>query len=336
MTRLDQLLWYRILLFLSFALLPTILWGQEVNLLRKLDERIPIKTTGGILFWGDVLYSNGWHIQKNAATDSYRLLDTNSVQRAYGTFDDCKNRLDEIQTEEGIPLMTGTIVIILHGFGSNSLMTRDLGEWLQERETHNHVFCMSYPSTMQSIFDHAKMLDRVIKNLPPTINRIDFIGHSLGSIVIRRYLSGPLDENWQVPENRMEYRRRFSPDPRIGRFVMLGPPNHGAVIATRLIGNDPVRRFFTGKSGDELGTHWKEVEKTLGIPCCPFMIIAGGRGNNMGYNLLIPGDNDGMVSTEGTRLEGAEKWMFFNVGHNEMLLTPAVFNAIEKFLLKGE
>ncbi|MDR0327609.1 MAG: hypothetical protein LBI05_04860 [Planctomycetaceae bacterium] len=323
-------------LLLACTLFPSPFWGQESTTLRKLDERIPIKTTGGILFWGDVLFSNGWYIQKNVATDSYRLLDTNAVQRAFGTFDECKNRLDEIQAEEGVLPMTGTMVIVLHGFGSNSLMTRSLGEWLQEQETHDYVFCMSYPSTMQSIFEHAKMLDRFVKNLPPTIKRIDFIGHSLGSIVIRRYLSGPLDEDWRVPDNKMEFRKTFSPDPRIGRFVMLGPPNHGAVIASRMIGNDPVRRFLMGRSGDELGTNWNEVEKTLGIPCCPFMIVAGGRGNNRGYSLLIPGDNDGIVSTEGTQLEGAEKWMFFNVGHNEMLISTAVFNAVEKFLLKGE
>ena len=324
-------------IFVSLLLLfPAALCGQEISPLRKWDEKIPIKTTGGLLFWGDVLYNSGWHIQKNAATESYRLLDANAVQRAYGTFDECKNRLDEILTEEGILPMTGTAVIILHGFGSNSLLTRHLGDWLREQKTHDHVFCMSYPSTMQSILEHAQMLEHVVKNLPPTIKRIDFIGHSLGSLVIRRYLSGPLDKDWRVPENPMEYRKQFSPDARIGRFVMLGPPNHGAVIATKLIGNDPVRQFLTGRSGAEIGTNWQETEKTLGIPCCPFMIVAGGRGNNMGYSLLIPGDNDGMVSTEGTRLEGAEKWMFFNVGHNEMLLAPAVFSAIEKFLLKGE
>ena len=304
--------------------------------MRKLDEKVPIKTTGGLIFWGDVFYSSGWHIQKNAATGSYRLLDTHAVQRAFGSFDECKNRLETIQAEEGILPMSGTIVIVLHGFGSNILMTRKLGEWLRERDTHDYIFCMSYPSTMQSILEHAKMLESVVQNLPPTVRRIDFIGHSLGGLVIRRYLSGPLDEHWQVPEDKMEFRKKFSPDSRVGRFVMLGPPNHGAVIATKLIGNDPVRRFFSGESGDELGTHWEETEKTLGIPCCPFAIIAGGRGNNQGYSRLIPGDDDGMVSTEGTRLEGAEKWMLFNVSHNEILLTPAVFNAVEKFLLKGE
>jgi len=324
---------FLILLLVSF---PQLLRGQEGGLLRTLDERIPIRTTGGMLFWGDVLFDNGWYIQRNVATNSYRLLDVNAIQRAYGTFDECKNRLEAIQAEEGILPMTGTVVIILHGFGANAMMTRSLGDWLRERRTHDHVFCMSYPSTMQPILEHARMLDSVVRNLPPTVSRIDFVGHSLGSIVIRRYLSGPLDENWRVPENRMEFRQQFSPDPRIGRFVMLGPPNHGAVIAARLIGNDPVRRFFSGASGDELGINWKETEKMLGIPCCPFMIIAGGRNNDIGFSLLIPGDDDGMVSTEGTKLEGAEKWMLFNVVHNELLQSPAVFNAVERFLLWGE
>ena len=315
---------------------PVSLGGQETNPLRKLDEMIPVKTTGGILFWGDVLFNNGWHIQENSTMGSYRLLDSNAVQRAYGTYDECKNRLDTIQAEEGVPPMTGSVVIILHGFGANSIWTQDLGDYLQERKTHDHVFCMAYPSTRQGIFDHAKLLDSVVRNLPPTVERIDFVGHSLGSLVIRRYLSGPLTEDWQVPEDRMAFRQQFSPDPRIGRFVMLGPPNHGSVMAAKLIGNSPIRQYFTGESGNELGTQWEETEKSLGIPCCPFMIVAGGRNNNIGYSLMIPGDDDGIVSTEGTKLQGAEKWMLFNVIHNELLQSPAVFAAVEKFLLRGE
>ena len=327
---------YPILLLLSFTLFPQTLEGQETGTFKKLDEHFPVVTTGGMVFWGDVLYSSGWHIQKNVTTKNFRLLDDNSIQRAFGTFDECKKRLEDILVEEAVPPMIGTMVIILHGFGSNSLLTRHMGDWLRERKTHDYVFCASYPSTRQSILEHAQMLDRLVKNLPPTVKRIDFIGHSLGSLVARRYLCGPLDEDWRVPEDKMGFRQKFSPDPRVGRFVMLGPPNNGAVIAAKLIGNDPVRQFLMGKSGDELGTDWKDAEKTLGIPCCPFMIVAGGRGNSLGYNFLIPGDNDGTVSTEGTKLEGSEKWMLFNVGHNEMLFTHAVFNAVEKFLLKGE
>jgi pimeloyl-ACP methyl ester carboxylesterase len=321
--------------FLSLILclvIPVLLSAQESKPLQNLDEKIPIKTTGGILFWGDVLFFHDWHIQQNVKNDSYRLLDGNSIQRAYGSFDDCKKRLNEIQVEEGILPMSGTAVIILHGFGSNAMTTRHLAGWLREKKAYDYVFNMAYPSTMQSIFDHTKMLDRVVKNLPPTIKQIDFVGHSLGSIIIRRYLSGPLDPDWKVPDDRLAARKKFSPDKRVGKFVMLGPPNHGAVIAAKMIGNDPVRRFFSGKSGDELGIDWNKTEQTLGIPCCPFAIISGGRGDDRGFSLLIPGDDDGIVSVEGTQLEGTEEWTQFYVGHGEMLLTKEVFEAVLKFL----
>jgi pimeloyl-ACP methyl ester carboxylesterase len=320
---------------LMFFLISVAIFGQETGMLRKIDEKIPVKTAGGILFWGDILFFHDWHIQENVKTNSYRLLDSNSVQRAYGTFEDCQHRLDEIQAEEGLLPMSGTAVIVLHGFGSNAMTTRTLVNWLREKKVYDYVFGITYPSTMQPILDHARMFERVIKNLPPTIKKIDLIGHSLGGIVVRRYLSGPLDADWQVADDPIAARKQFSPDERIGRFVMLGPPNHGSVIAAKLIGNDPVRRFFAGKSGDELGVDWKETEKTLGIPCCPFAIISGGRGDERGFSMMIPGDDDGIVSTEGTYLDGAEAWIRFDVGHGEMLLTEEIFETVLRFLKTG-
>ncbi|MDR0520937.1 MAG: hypothetical protein LBH00_03680 [Planctomycetaceae bacterium] len=321
-----------------FALLlsPLRLAGQENsrNPLKDLDEKIPVKTTGGILFWGDVLFLDEWHIQKNTALNVFRLLDGDADQHALGSFEDCKKRLEKIQAEKGILPMNGTAVIIMHGFGCNAAVMKDLADWMTEKKTHDYVLNVTYPSTMQSILEHAKMLDGIVKNLPPTVKRIDFAAHSLGSIVVRRYLSGPLDEKWRVPENRLNARKNFSPDPRIGRLVMLGPPNNGSELAAKLIGKSSVRRFLTGQSGDELGTRWEETEKTLGIPCCPFAVVAGGRGDGRGYSTLIPGDDDGVVRTEGTKLEGAEKWIFFNVGHTEMLVDEKVFEEVRKFLLQ--
>ncbi|MDR2439435.1 MAG: hypothetical protein LBE12_08725 [Planctomycetaceae bacterium] len=323
-----------IVLFIYFFV-STTLSGQESGIFRKLDEKIPIQTTGGIWFWGDVLFFHDWHIQENVKTNSFRLLDGNSVQRAYGTFEECRQRLEEIQAEEGLLPMAGTAVVLMHGFAGNTKVTRHLAVWLKEQKAYDYVFNVAYPSTMQPVLEHALILDRIIKNLPPTIKRIDLIGHSLGCIVMRRYLSGPLEADWCVSENPLEARKNFTPDSRIGRLVMLGPPNHGSILATKLIGKDPFRRLITGKSGDELGTDWDELQKTLGIPCCPFAIISGGRGDNIGFSLLIPGDDDGIVSTEGTQLEGAEEWIRFDVGHGEMLMTEEIFETCLQFLKTG-
>ncbi|MDR3232189.1 MAG: alpha/beta hydrolase [Planctomycetaceae bacterium] len=300
------------------------------------SEPRPVKTFGGSLLWGDVLFDSDWHIQQNIKTDSCRLLDSKSVQYAFGSFEECKERLEQMKIDEGVLPMSGCAVIILHGYASNASMLRKLADYLKENKTHDHIFCMSYPSTMQPILEHSKRLQQVVDNLPPTIRRIDFIGHSLGSIVIRRYLSGPLDENWQVPPNPLEYRKTFSPagllPSRIGQFVMIGPPNHGAELAKKMIGKAPLRRFLTGKSGDELGTDWDETEKSLGIPCCRFIVIAGGKGDDKGYSSLIPDDDDGIVSTEGTKLEGAAQWKCFPLKHGELLQNTEVFDVIKKIL----
>ncbi|GHT44977.1 hypothetical protein FACS189454_03740 [Planctomycetales bacterium] len=72
----------------------------------------------------------------------------------------------------------------------------------------------------------------------------------------------------------------------------------------------------------------------LGIPCCEFMIISGGRGDSWGYSTMIAGDDDGMVSTEGTKLDGASEWTQFKVRHNEMLLSSEIFEKACRFLEK--
>jgi pimeloyl-ACP methyl ester carboxylesterase len=318
---------------LLFFCVPLTLNAQER---RDIDEIIPVPTAGGMWFYGDVLFFHDWHIQKNVITGNYRLLDGNSIQRSAGTFDDCLKRLEEIQSEEGLLPMSGTAVILLHGFVSNSLVMKTFADYLKDKKEYDNVICMTYPSTVQSIFEHSAMLDSVVRHLPPTVNRIDFIGHSLGCIVIRRYMSGPLKKDWQVPEDKLANRHKFSPDRRIGRFVMLGPPNNGSVVAKRFIGKDPFRRRLLGSSGDELGIDWEKTAKTLGIPSCPFAVITGGRGDSIGFSPVIPGDDDGVVSTEGTKLQGADCWIQFYTGHGQMLLTEEIFDAALQFLKTGK
>lgn len=326
--------------FFIFAVLTFLCAGLAAQEQQKwdIDEIIPVPTSGGMWFYGDVLFFHDWHIQKNVITGNHRLLDGNSIQRSAGTFEDYLKRLEEIQSEEGIVPMSGSAVILLHGFVSNSLVMKTFADYLKEKKAYDNIFCVSYPSTMQSIFDHAVMLDSIVHHLPPTINRIDFIGHSLGCIVIRRYMSGPLKKDWQLPEDKKKLvlRHQFSPDNRVGRFVMLGPPNHGSVVAKRFIGKDPFRRRLLGSSGDELGIDWENMEKTLGIPSCPFAIISGGRGDGIGFSPVIPGDDDGVVSTEGTKLSGADYWIQFYTGHGQMLLTEEIFDLTLQFLKTGK
>ncbi|MDR1478618.1 MAG: hypothetical protein LBJ00_06715 [Planctomycetaceae bacterium] len=296
---------------------------------------MPIRTSGGYLFWGDVLFFRDWHIQKNIKFDSYRLLDGNAVQHAWGTFDECKLRLDELCAEDKLQPMSGNVLIIVHGFGSSGHRTKKLAEWFRDQKIYDHVINFTYPSTSQSIIEHSRMLDNVVRNLSGNVRRIDFIAHSLGSIVVRRYLSGVLDDKWVAAVDPLLVRDKFTPDVRIGRFVMLGPPNHGSELAVKLIGNSKVVRVLTGTTGDELGVRWAETSKSLGIPKCEFAIIAGGRGDDKGFSRLIKGDDDGVVSVEGTKLAGATEWVLFYMEHDDLLQMEVIFEYSSEFLKRG-
>jgi pimeloyl-ACP methyl ester carboxylesterase len=325
-----------IFLFVIFLCGGQLHYGQsDIGGMRRVDERVPIRTSGGYLFWGDVLFFHGWHIQKNINFDSYRLIDSNAIQRAYGTFEECKTRLEEIRQEEKLSPMSGNILIVVHGFGSSGHRTKKLAEWFDDQEVYDHIINFTYPSTTQSILEHARMLESVIKNLSDDVRRIDFVAHSLGCIVVRRYLSGVLDDKWVAPADPVLVRDKFTPDARIGRFVMLGPPNHGAELAVKLIGENRAMRFITGTTGDELGLNWEKTNKSLGIPKCEFAIIAGGRGNNKGFSRLIEGDDDGVVSVEGTKLIGAAEWILFYMKHDDLLQAQIIFEYSLEFLKKG-
>jgi len=317
-----------------FLLSVSAVLGQEISP-RKIDDLIAGRPTSSLFVWGDVYFSREYRIQRHARTGTYRLIDSRSLQRATGSWEECKQRLDELEAEDNIAPLHGRVVILLHGFGSGAFTMRRLAGWLREHEEFDAVLNVSYPSLQQPILEHARLLERIIRGLPDSVTRVDLVGHSLGCIVIRRYLSGPLDDDWQAPPDKLETRGQFLPDKRISRFVMLGPPNHGAEIATKLIGNNPLHRRVFGESGDELGIQWDTTERSLGIPGCPFGIIAGGIGDDRGFSPLITGDDDGIVSTEGTRLEGADDWIQFFVGHAEMLMTEAVFEEVFRFLEQG-
>ncbi len=61
-----------------------------------------------------------------------------------------------------------------------------------EREGKFTVFNVSYPSTRRGIDEHAKTLAGIVARLDG-ITEIDFVGFSMGNVVIRRYLSEQSD-----------------------------------------------------------------------------------------------------------------------------------------------
>lgn len=253
-----------------------------------------MKTLGGMQFWGDVQFFQSWRIQHNVfLKEHYRLLDASDMRHAWGSLEECRAKLTEIRQTEKLPAMSGKAVILLHGITRSS---KHMATFRQPFEKAGYtVFAMDYPSTRVTVQESAGYLKSVIESLEG-ITEINFVVHSMGGILVRTYLK--------------EHAPR---DPRIARMVMIGSPNNGAVMADLL--QEKLNGIFKpifGPAGQQLVTDADGFIANLPIPDFEFAVIAGGRGTSDGFNLLIPGDDDGIVSVSSTRLPGAADFLQVN------------------------
>lgn len=305
------------LLSLVFVALPT--FAEERGQRPAENVNFPSATLGGTQFWSDELVFHRWRIQVNAFTGHYRLLDGDDYRRAWGTFEQCKTKLAEIRREKELPPMKGTAVVTLHGLIRSRDVMDGIGQYLEEEGDMTWIN-VSYASTRRSIDDHAASLAQVIDNLEG-IDKIHFVCHSLGNLVVRRYLgeAAQPQPKWKV-------------DSRIKRFVMLGPPNNGAHLA-EIFKDNKLFGMILGPSGKQIAT-WPEVEKRLGTGNCEFAIIAGTLTGPL-TNPLVAGDDDLIVGVEETKLAGARDFLGIPLTHGSLMHDPYVHKKTLSFLKNG-
>jgi hypothetical protein len=116
--------------------------------------------------------------------------------------------------------------------------------------------------------------------------------------------------------------------------VMLAPPNQGALLADTFADN-LLFQGLTGEAGQQLGRQWPELEKHLATPRFPFAIIAGGKGDETGYNPILYGDNDGVISVEAAKLAGASDFAVVPVLHSFVMGSRQVQQYVLRFLRHG-
>ncbi len=313
-----------------FLLLVPPLWSDDVQNHERagaedrqaLPFNLATPTLGGAQLWTDELIFRKWRIQKNAITRHYRLLDDENHRRAWGTFDECHGHLRSLREKLPLAPIEGEVVLILHGLGRTRASMAGMCKYL-ERGGGFTVLNMSYATTRGTIDDHADSLARVVENLDPGVTDISFVAHSLGNIVIRRFLD--------------DYYRRSDLDAasvRIKRIVMLGPPNKGSELAQRFPRSVLVR-WIGGGSTVDLANGWQSLQKRLATPRCQFGIIAGGQGDEDGRNALLQGDDDLVVTVQETKLPGAQDFVVLPVYHGTIMLDKQAREHTLRFLQHG-
>ncbi len=277
-------------------------------------------TFGGKQLWADQLLFHDWRIQQNVVTGHSRLLDGKNIRHAWGTFAACQMKLAEIRRQQALPSMEGRAVLVLHGLGRTRSSMQKICKYLRESGDFV-VFDVGYPSTRGSVDEHARRLAQVVVNLEG-VEEINFVAHSLGNLVIRRWLFDVRQGAAKLP-----------PNAKLGRVVMIGPPNQRPELADRLLPWD-FSGGIAGAAAHQLSKGWKGLEPKLAVPPLEFGILAGGNLKN-GGNPLIPGDDDWVVSVESTRLATAGDFRVLPVKHTFMMNNRQLHEMTLQFLRHG-
>lgn len=175
----------------------------------------------------------------------------------------------------------------------------------------------SYPSVSAPMVDHIKALREFAQGIH--CERLHFIGHSLGGIVVLKLLEATAD---------------LTP----GRVVLLGSPLQGSRSARGLA------RWPIGKAMLGITMRDEFLPADLQVPPVertwsgrrPVGVIAGAGGFGLGRLVAsLDGDNDGTVLVSETYLPGAADHLVLPVTHTGMLFSGEVARQSAAFLRDG-
>lgn len=209
---------------------------------------------------------------------------------------------------------TDGIVVLLHGLGRSDWSMKPLERGLEEEGYR--VVNLDYPSARHPIEELSRQLGEELAACcaEPGV-RVHFVTHSMGGILVRQFLA----------ENDF---------PRLGRVVMLSPPNQGSELADLLNRSRGLRRV-SGPSRLQLGTDAESLPNRLGPAGFEVGIIAGNRTWNPVFSGLIPGDDDGMVAVERMKLEGMADFIVLPHTHTFIMRSDEVLAQALHFLREG-
>ncbi|MEL7238923.1 MAG: alpha/beta fold hydrolase [Planctomycetota bacterium] len=274
---------------------------------------LPMPTLGGKQLWNDQLVTaGGWRIQQHVATKHHRLLDDADGRRAWGEFDACRAQLPK--QDERLDRET---VVCVHGL----MRSRDSMEPMAAhlRGAGYRVLNIGYASTRGTVDDHARTVETVLYH-GPQLKSTHWVGHSLGNLIARRYEKRRHEDGLHQDHTM----------PRLGRVVMLAPPNQGSKLATRLKDN-PLFHVIDGPAG-QLIAEWKHLAATLATPTD--VGVVAGRYDGF-TNPLLRETGDLVVSLEETKLPGMRDFAVVPHSHSFIMARSDVMKLTATYLKTG-
>lgn len=206
-------------------------------------------------------------------------------------------------------------VVLLHGMWRDSRAMSKLEAFFEENGYQ--VVSLSYPSNAHNVET------LVATHLHPQIQalqkhhegKIHFVTHSMGGILVRYYL-----KHYELDE--------------LGRVVMIAPPNHGSEL-TEVFEDAEWFAKWAGPAGKQLNTQEDSWVNELGGVNFELGVVAGNYNANWITDWLLPGQDDGVVTTENTKVEGMKDFLTVPEKHYRLRGTKVVMQQAAYFLKNG-
>jgi len=180
-----------------------------------------------------------------------------------------------------------------------------------------HVLNVDYPSRHHRVEELATRIIPAAFNEcdPQRVDKIHFVTHSLGGILVRYYLA-----HYELAS--------------LGRVVMLSPPNQGSEVVDKLR-NFPGFRWINGPAAEQLGTDDAGIPAQLPPVDYEVGVIAGDKTINFINSMLIPGKDDGKVSVERAKVAGMVDFLITHHSHPFIMRARDVIEKTVFFLDHG-
>lgn len=205
-------------------------------------------------------------------------------------------------------------VVLLHGLGRTKQVMAKMASFLA---SHYYVYNDDYQSTTASIETLTeKIASRINEHCPDPERIMHFVGHSMGALIIRLLLA--------------KYRPK-----RLGRVVMLAPPNQGSQLVDFLKRFAWYRRAY-GPAGQEIGTDKNSIIHRLPPIDYDVGVIAGNRTIDWLISwFILPKHNDGKVTVAETKVAGMNDHIILPATHTFMPSNQEVMKETLFFLENG-
>ena len=216
-----------------------------------------------------------------------------------------------------------SVFIIFHGIYGESKDLQHISNILNVKGYP--VVNIQYPTTTHPIEEMTEkyitpVIEKQIKNLNILNSnlktedqknlKINFIVHSMGSVLLRYYLKNHKIDN-------------------MGKVMFISPPSHGSPLSDNPI-SDSIP-YFLGPAVSQIKTDKNSFINTLGEPDYQCYILIGDHSDNFLYSFIIPGKDDGMIPFSTAGLQSCSMKVIINTTHTSILESEDTFREIENY-----